>query len=159
MFTNKELQGIERRVVESVDNSCEAHWFRFKKELESLAAKYESYDNGLVRKARAFALEHKPAFYRNYRDRVRDAILEKMELGKAKVASPPEVVIDVPKVIKRSGYKLSFEDKKNRMWLEAYFLNNRNCRRAAESIGVAKSTFHDWVSKHQELIESEEMRN
>ena len=45
------------------------------------------------------------------------------------------------------------------IFLEAYLSNKENCRDAAMSINVAKSTFHDWIKNHQELIESEKRKS
>ena len=48
-----------------------------------------------------------------------------------------------------------FKDIKNRLFLEEYFIHKGNCSRAAKAIGIPRTTYHDWVQKHQYLIEEE----
>lgn len=137
-----------------ITTECEdAHRFFMSEILRSANSMH--LPDGLIVKLESFLKEQKHLFFRGFKDRMRltieaeiDRSLRSFSINRlASVESANEITI--PLGVNKA------EELKNRLWLESFFRNNMNARKAAFAVGAPKSTFHDWLKKNAELIESE----
>jgi hypothetical protein len=138
---------IEKKIEQLVNRECEQAFNTFVFHIDS-TMRCLILPDGLSEKMTAFCKEQKHIFYRGFREKL-NARVE----GVLVDALRPKVTMDVLRDEK--GFPTDFVAQKNRIYLEAYLINGQNGRRAAESIGVAKSTYHDWLKDHEELVNSE----
>lgn len=112
------------------------------------------FPDGLMEKLDQFCLSQKHLFFRGFKEKIIYSLKERIQKqnNTEKLLVPYGKEIDSQKMF-IGGVK--FSDQKDRTFLEAYFINNENSRKAADFLGIAKSTFHDWKVKNQELINSE----
>jgi len=150
-LSSDDIKTIESNCEKIVNDKCEQEFLLFKdKILKSIL--FHELPEGLLDKTKSFCDEQKHLFYRGYRNKIVDQMKTKLN----KIWEPEIVKKELKPLTIVSGEK--FSDQKDRMFLEAYFINRKNARQAAFSLGVAKSTFHDWLKDNQELILSEERK-
>lgn len=147
MITDAELKKLHEIAETYINNECE-HDFELWRDhclrsLDSLSQIPDGLKSGLE----MFIQDKKHLFFRGYRDRIIQRVADGFKKPNLKpLASEAATMQD---------FTLTFEDRKNRLFLETYLSCGENSRRTAARLGVAKSTFHDWKMAHQELIESE----
>lgn len=157
MITDSELKKLHEIAENHINSECE-HDFNLWRDqcLKSLDSLVKIPD-GLNKQLEIFIQDKKHLFFRSYRERIIERVTEGFKRPSYNVL-PSSFKPLTSAAAQAQDFPLSFNDRKNRLFLETYLSCNENSRRAAEKLGVAKSTFHDWKQQHVELIESEKRK-
>ena len=144
-------QDLERKCEAIVNTQCENSFNQWSEQVLR-ASSYCQLPDGLQETLQLWLLEKKHLFFRDFKNKVIQTIDQQINqaINNQRNTSILMRPLTQPKTL---------QDIHNRTFLEAYLSHNMNQRQAAESIGVPKSTFNDWVQKHQELINSEVNKN
>lgn len=164
MITESEIKEIHKACADAVNAECERAFNHWREQCMRAFTSIPELPLGLEQKTIDFINNNKHLFYRGYRERIIQRVKDKF-----KAAPKPLVIYQQascePKpftlpigvtAIPQNNFK--FNDHRDRLFLETYLRCGENSRRAAELLGVAKSTFHDWKQQHVELIESEKRK-
>lgn len=154
----------------ALNAQCEQNYNNWRDVMMSASANSGGVNAKLEAKLDAFIKDNKHEFYRDYKNKL--ALLAKQHIEKAlssslraEYATPLEqeaekVIVSKTdlNLLPATTHNVTFEERKNREFLEAYVSCHCNQRAAAKLLGVPKSTFCDWVGKHRELIDAEFMK-
>lgn len=148
MTHNQQLLKLKAIVSKQLDHECEQAFFNWKNSLMT-TSQGSCAIASLNEKLQFFIDENRPAFYKNYQSRVFEMIDKKLSQIIDEKPMPSNNT-DTNRVQSKN-----YKERRDRDFLEAYFINNECQRKTAEYLGIAKSTFHDWVKNNLALIESE----
>ncbi len=146
MITDTEIKKLRSQIEQALSATTEQQWSTWKNTVLTASARVDGFPPRLRDKLERFIDDSRLDFYFGYREKLTESL--KSQLSGLHISSNP-IAFDRAKV------GITFDEHKDRMWMEAYIANGRVARRAAESLGVAKSTFHDWLMRHQEGINAE----
>lgn len=144
MITDFELKKLRADVERSLDNQCTQAFLKWSSAVKQSSFGIESFPSRLIGSMDRFVEENRVAFFINYKEKLR-------ELLKAKLS----MLGSQPLVFAAQSQTDGYGEIKDRLFLEAFIRNRGNGRRAALDLKIPKSTRHDWLSKHKELVRSE----
>jgi len=147
-LNNLDIQELELKVETLVNKKIQDDFNLFKDNLIKSLSTLENIPTEINQKLELFCNEQKHLFYRDYKFKIIAELKTKLEHA---------VNFDIHSTIENNP-DYNFNETKQRMYLEAYFINNKISEKAAKFLKIPKSTYHDWVSKNKELILSEERK-
>lgn len=161
MITEHEIKEIHKACADAVNDECERAFIHWREQCMRAFTSIPEIPLGLEQKTIDFINNNKHLFYRGYREKILDRIKSGLRprtplIRQEKETLPIGFTAQSGKVA--VSERFSFNEHRDRLFLETYLSCNENARRAAEKLGVAKSTFHDWKQQHVELIESEKRK-
>lgn len=152
LLNKNDLEVIEEKAQQVLNIECNRAFQKWYDDITFASRQQVNIPDGLNEKLDLFLKENKHLFYRNYRGKLLDRI---DSIIREAVASFNNKVIKQDVDVKSLKTNEDIEHERNRLILETYFSLERNGAKAAASLKIAKSTFHDWLIKHKELVKTE----
>lgn len=137
---------IDEKIKKIVDQKIESEFLNFKNQLLRVARNYENQADGITHRLEIFINENKACFYKNYKQKLDNKLNEIIAISLNYNNAMPNPINAKP---------INFNESKDRIFLETYFLNNQCGNKTARALGIPRTTFHDWKKRNQELINSE----
>lgn len=141
VFSDTEIKRLTATIEVLVDRECEKDFVLWRDKMISSLQGLMSPPKELNMDIRVFCENKKHLFFRSYKARVADRLIKSMT---------------VPADLGPAPVNRNFKDVKDRMWLEAYFINGGSCPKAAKALGVNRKTYYNWVNNNKEMILAEQ---
>ena len=152
LLNTNDLLIIEEKAQQVINIECNRAFQKWYDDITFASRQQINMPDGLNEKLDLFLKENKHLFYRNYRGKLLERIDSIIRESVASFSHKHFTKEAEAKVLKTNE---DIENERNRLILETYFSLERNGAKAAASLKIAKSTFHDWLIKHKELVKTE----
>lgn len=152
LLNKNDLLVIEEKAQQILNIECNRAFQKWYDDITFASRQQVNMPDGLSEKLDLFLKDNKHLFYRNYRGKLLEIIDSIIRESVASFSQKPFVKEVEVKSLKTNE---DIENERNRLILETYFSLERNGAKAAASLKIAKSTFHDWLIKHKELVKTE----
>jgi len=135
---------LENKVKRIVHAQCENEFLRWKYRIIGVTEEFNTIAPGLRLRLERFANENKPSFFKEYSDKIEKTL--------------DQLISRALRTDFNDLNNMPLDELTDRVKLEAYLENNKNCAKTARQLGICRTTFLYWITKNEEMILSEERK-